>query len=481
MTEPYSPPELAGILGRWSAGRGPIYVLLAARLRDLIVDEVLRPGTRLPPERALARTLAVGRNTVVAAYDVLRSEGRIERRRGSGTTVAGSAEPTAEPAAWSTSSAMFLHLFEPTDGVIALSCAAPERPPPEVSTAMVEAADRLTTGDHGIGYHPAGLPELREAIAERFRQRGLPTDADQLLVTNGGQQAISLLAEDLLAPGDRVVVEAPTYSGALEAFRATGAILQPAPVGLAGLRRLLTETRPRAVYAIPTHHNPTGTTMSDARRAEVARLADGRGVILIEDEVLADLCLTTASAPRPLAAWSPSVVTVGSLSKSVWGGIRVGWLRGPRQLVTRLARRRAVHDLGGSVLAQLIAAALLPDLDALLARSASERRRRHAALHDGLRQALPSWRFTPAGGGQTLWVELPAGDGVSFAQTALRHGVSVLPGDGLDITTAGSRHVRLHFVQPADLLHDVVRRLAEAWHDYRPPATPGRFPPPLAV
>ena len=173
------------------------------------------------------------------------------------------------------------------------------------------------------------------------------------------------------------------------------------------------------------------------------------------DLVLTDLAFPGVQVPPPLAAYADGVISVGSLSKSIWGGLRIGWVRAPEPLIARLARLLAVHDLGGNVPAQLAAAEL--------------------ARH------LPGWDAPPVPGGQTLWVHLPYGDGTSFAQTALRHRVVILPGSGLDASGQSQEYVRLHFVaQQADLT-EAVKRLAEAWRAYHPPPAPAISPPAMSV
>ncbi|MGZ0149209.1 aminotransferase-like domain-containing protein [Kribbella sp. WER1] len=292
--------------------------------------------------------------------------------------------------------------------------------------------------DNDIGYYPYGHPTLRQALADRYTARGVPTRPEQVLVTNGGQQALSLLAHALVSPGDQVIVEAPTYPGALEVFREEGAVLRGLPVGLDGLEAAVRERRPTLAY-----QNPTGSVLSALGRQRLA----GVSVPLIEDEVPADLAFPGEPAVTPMAAYGDAVISIGSLSKSVWGGLRIGWGRATPPLINRLARLRAVHD----------------------------------HLHSQLTEALPTWHVPPVTGGQCLWVRLPYGDGNSFAQTALRHGLAVLPGAGLDITGASNSHLRLHFrARPADLT-EAVRRLTTAWHTYRPPAVPTHRRPSIAI
>jgi DNA-binding transcriptional MocR family regulator len=154
---------------------------------------------------------------------------------------------------------------------------------------------------------------------------------------------------------------------------------------------------------------------------------------------------------------------------------------GPEPLIARLARLLAVHDLGGNVPAQLAAAELVPRLDELSARQAPARQARHDHLRAELARHLPGWDAPPVPGGQTLWVRLPYGDGTSFAQTALRHRVAILPGSSLDAAGQSQDYLRLHFVTRADDLTEAVKRLADAWRAYRPPPSPAISPPAMSV
>ncbi|MFI6678486.1 PLP-dependent aminotransferase family protein [Kribbella sp. NPDC050470] len=472
------PIEVCDRLGRWSSGRGPLYVLLAARMRRLIDDGELPPGALLPPDRALASALAVGRTTVVAAYELLRSEGRITRRQGSGTRVAGSQSPaTIEDAPVDP---IFLDSLEARDDDVLLAiCAAPGDPPPQLAEAYERIVPALRAISGDIGYYPYGHPVLREAIADRYGDRGVPTSPDQILVTNGGQQALSLLAHALVSPGDQVLVEAPTYPGALEAFREEAAVLRGLPVGLVGFEAAMRERRPGLAYVIPTYQNPTGSVLSPLVRERLARAAAAADVPLIEDEVPADLGFPGTAPPAPMAAYSETVISIGSLSKSVWGGLRIGWIRASAPLVNRLARLRAVHDLGGNVPAQLAAAHLVAQLDTL--GLADELKHRHDHLKSLLAEHLPSWQIPTIQGGQCLWARLPHGDGNSFAQTALRHGLAILPGSGLDVTGASDPYVRLHFRARPEELTEAVRRLTTAWQSYNPPLNRVHPRPAIAI
>jgi DNA-binding transcriptional MocR family regulator len=499
--------DLVDLLGRWASGRGPLYLLLAARFRALIDDGVLPPGTLLPPDRTLARRLAVGRGTVVAAYDLLQQEARLTRRQGSGTRVAPMELPATRATDGVAANPLLQHLLHPPDGVRLLTCAAPEGPPPELLEAYQEAMG-LIARVHGMGYQPAGASELREAVAAYYRDRGLPTTASEILVTTGAQQALTLLTGLLVSPGDTVLTQSPTYPGALEVFRHAAAVVRPvrldeadAPAAgligrdrqvpgpaepdrqvpgldgqvagpaeldgrVPGLASALRE-RPALVYSVPTAGNPTGAVLGNGARRRMARLAGEHDVPLIDDEVCAELCFS-GDTPPPVASYAAGeqVITIASLSKLVWGGLRVGWIRAPAALISRLARLRAMHDLGGEILGQLAAAALLRRLEEVRPARVRTLRDSHDHLCAQLRAHLPSWSFEPALGGQTIWVRVPRGDVDSFSQVALRHGVAVPPGRAFDPLGGHADHMRLHFLFPAEEVSGAVRDLAAAWHAY---------------
>ncbi|MFB9908463.1 aminotransferase-like domain-containing protein [Allokutzneria oryzae] len=472
--------ELVSLLGRWSGGRGALYLLLAARLRTLIDEGRIAPGTTLPTDRALALALAVGRSTIISAYDVLRQEQRIVRRQGSGTQVADNRAPLVPAGSDGALNTLFLHLLEPPDDIVQLSCAAPTEPPPELLAAYRRALDRF--GDHpgeDIGYHPAGLGELRSAIARVYTERGVPTGPEQVMITTGAQQGLALITTTFLAAGNGVVCESPSYPGALELFRDIGAVISAAECGPDGLDhaeflRLLADERVQLGYLIPTHQNPTGSVLPPLVRRRIVRRAAELGVPLVEDETLAELGFD-GTTPVPLAGYAPDgeIFTVGSLSKLVWGGLRVGWIRGPASRIARLARVKALHDMGGPVLAQRAVLELLPSLPALRARRAAELRQRHDRLREQLAEKLPSWSPHPVTGGQALWVRLPHGSASAFAQIALREGIAVLPGPGFDVHGGGDDHLRMPLLGGPAELTAVVDRLAAAWDRFSRSAVRG--------
>lgn len=213
-----SGPHLARLLGEWRSS-GPVYLALARALRLLVLDGRLPLRTRLPGERELAEALGVSRTTATAAYAALRDEGFLASRRGAGSW-------TRLPA----DAAVPEHPRGGGEDVIDLSCAACAAPEGALGGAIAAATAELPRHLPGPGYDAAGLPVLREAIAAYLTARGVPTSAEQVLVTAGAQHAWTLLLRVLAGPGDRILTEHPTYPAALDAVRAIGARAVPVPM-----------------------------------------------------------------------------------------------------------------------------------------------------------------------------------------------------------------------------------------------------------
>lgn len=472
MMEPITAESLVALLGRWAVGRGPLYLLLAGRLRALVEEGAIPPDSALPAERTLAARLSVGRGTVVSAYARLSEEGRLIRRQGSGTRVAPRSVPAPPAPGRAAGSSRFLSLFEPGPDTLALTCAAPDSPPPELRASYGRALERLATLSDDIGYHPAGHPELRAAVAARFTLRGLPTGAEQVLVTTGAQQALALAVRCHVGAGDTVLAERPSYPGALALFAEAAATVRTAPVDAEGLDagalvHAMSELRPTLTYLIPSFQNPTGTLLGPLYRRRIAAAAGERGLLVVEDETMAELGFG-GDAPAALASFPGGgrVLTVGSLSKLAWGGLRIGWIRGHPADIDRLVRVKTLDDLGGDVLGQLAAADLLAAPETLIGRRRIELRAHHDHLTGELDRWLPEWEYWRASGGQTIWVRLPRGDAASFAQVALRNGVALLPGGALVPDGGAAEWLRLPFIAPPETLGAAVRRLRRAWDAY---------------
>lgn len=464
--------ELVTLLGDWTAGPGPLYQKLAAALRGVIVAGELLPGFLLPSERRLARALEVSRATVVAAYDILRDAEMLSRKVGSGTRVDPSVRRLQRPAGGRVrhggATALMRRLVDGPGRVISLTAAdSGLEAADDLAEAMLEVAGDLPALLSDAGYHPRGLLALREALARHHTDQGLPTGPDQIVVTTGATQALVLITQMYVAKGSVVVVESPSWPGCLDIFRAAGAELVSVPMDDDGVRPdLLADTvaalGPALVYLMPNYHNPTGVLMPRIRRRQVAHVTAKHGVPLVED------CATGLSGdlPAPVAAFAPDpgeVLTLGSLGKTIWSGLRLGWVRAPAPVAARLAGYKAMADMGSSLLPQAVAARLMPRLPELAAARAKVQRLRRELLEELLREHLPQWRWRTPEGGSALWIELPGVDARVFAQVALQHGVEVVPGTVADPGGAHGSHIRLPCTFGDDALVEVVGRLAGAW------------------
>ena len=477
---------LAQDLGLWSNGPGSLQQKLTHGLMRTIREGVLHPGIRLPSERQLASALGVSRTTVVAAYDALRTAAWLESRAGSGTWVCARASAAAttrtatQIGALAASPLLSLLAHAQEEDLINLALGTP-LPLMELPADLFHLPDdeyAAVVNDHL--YYPVGWPPLRRAIANEYTNGGLDTTPDQVLVTNGAQQAIALCALLCLQRGDTALVEDPTYFGALDAVRAIGARISPLPVEAGGVRPAairdrLTATGARLIYLTPTFQNPTGAVMPLSARKEVARIVSEHGVPLIEDGTLADVILE-GSTPPPIAALGPDspVLTIGSLSKLMWSGLRVGWIRAAEPMIDRLARVKSAMDLGSPILTQAIATRLVGATAIARHLRQQQLKPRRNVLTRLLREQLPEWTFRVPTGGLFLWVQLPDGDTREFAQVALRHGVLILAGPTMSAQEQYARFLRLPFLAPADTLQQGITRLAAAWRQYQAGDRPRR-------
>jgi DNA-binding transcriptional MocR family regulator len=461
--------QLARLLGQWHAlparRRSPDYIALAGAVRGLLTDGRLALGVRLPAERELAEALAISRTTVSAAYRELRESGHLSSRRGSGSwTTLPEGLRVAASGLWGPSS-----YDEP--GIIDLSCAAPPAPKELVEAARL-AVDDLPAYLGNVGYWPCGLDVLREAVAERFTGRGLPTRPEQILITNGTQHALDLVIRLLIHPGAPVLTESPTYPGALAALASARARIATHGLSAQGwdgelLLDTLRQTRPRLAYVIPEFQNPTGHLMPLKLREQLPAVAHSAGVDLVVDESFVDLPLDGQESLPPVAAFDrhSRVLTIGGMSKPYWGGMRIGWIRAAAPVVQRLAAIRVGVDMASPVLDQLVAVRLLEQGPEVVTRRLGDLAHSRDALVRALQEHLPEWRVTVPAGGLTLWAELDAPVSSALARSAEARGVRLAPGPRFGLDGTLERFLRLPFTLPADQLVDATERIAAARFD----------------
>lgn len=438
--------SLVRLMGHWeqASSRTPLWRQLADALRLLILDGRLALDTRLPGERELATALDVSRTTVGSALAHLREAGYLESRHGSGSRVILPDSRTI-PTGAVASAALDL-------STAALSAG------PEIHQAYTHALTAITQHLSHTGYDQLGLLSLREAIAARYTERGLPTRADEVMVVNGAVSGFALVLRMLTGPGDRVVVDHPTYPLAIAAIQ--GASCRPVGVSLPesgwdtdGFAATLAQTAPRLAYLMPDFHNPTGRCMDTATRHAITDIAAQTRTTLVVDETMVDLWFD-APPPLPLAAFNPkaTVITLGSAGKSFWGGLRLGWIRASSRTIATLAQTRDTLDLGSPLLEQLAtqwliehSATFLPARRQML----KERRDRCSAL---MREHFPEWHFHEPEGGLSYWVELPGMVASQLAARAQTQGIHLGTGTRFGLSGAFDRYLRMPFsLDPIEL------------------------------
>lgn len=468
---------LSRALGDWRGKTGPLYRQLAQAIRGLIRQGALEPGEQLPSERAAAQTLSLSRRTIVAAYEQLKVEGWVEARRGSGTRVA---RPDA--------------LWQPESGGSRTLSVTPRRPGSRIdlSSGGMPALDMVGEELRALidrevpallsrsGYATSGLWQLRETIAAHLGDQGLETTPEQVLITNGAQQAFALIVALYLRPSQTVALEDPTNPPAIDVCRMSRADMIPVPVDAQGIATDELEARlgvrpPRLLYVTPCFSNPTGTSLPIERRRALAEFAARYRTIVVEDTAHTLGGLAEAP-PRPYVSQfdeSGRVILIGTLSKLFWAGLRIGWVRAREPQIAELLRYKVAADLGSPILEQALAARLLPRAS----EAAGVLRSRLNPLLDAtlatIRRQVPEWTVHRPGGGASMWVELPErtangrrSDAAAFAALADSEGVSVAPGSLFSVNQEHRRFLAIAYLQRREVLHAGVTQLIRSWRRY---------------
>lgn len=448
--------ELARLLGAWRAGGPTLPAALAATLAELVDSAVLPEAAVLPAQRQLARALGVSRGTVTSAYDRLAADGLLTVEAGSGSRVR-----RRQPGGPGVPGGRLVSFTGATAPADLSSGALPGSALTTDALASLGPADLepyLATD----GYFPAGVPRLRATIARLLTDDGVPTTPEQVVVTAGAQQAVWLVAHTLVGAGDLVLVEEPSYRGALEAFAGAGTRLRGIRWTTDGIDRdhlrAALRRSPALLYCQPSVHNPTGERMPAAARRELGELVTTAGLRTVEDRSSADLVFR-GTAPG-LAAYVPPelLVSIGTASKLFWGGVRIGWIRADAPTVARLVEARKAIDLGCSVVDQLLAAGLLGRVtEARAARRTSLTARLESTV-DVLGRLFPHWRWTRPAGGTGLWTDTGE-DAVRLAQRALVAGVKLAPGPAFSVYDGFRTHLRLPLWHAPEELEPVLASL----------------------
>jgi DNA-binding transcriptional MocR family regulator len=425
------------------SGREPLADQLVAAIEARIATGLLSSGSRLPTTRELSGLLAVNRGTVQSAYRALAGRGLVATRVGSGTVVASiGGSPAARP-------------FDP-DALLsrrAADGAAAEAPPP-LAEPVIADFSRLTPDERFFPLEeftrvlsetwnrrpelwqyapPLGLQSLRIEIARRLADHGVHRVPDEVLITSGAQQALDLLFRTFTDPGDLVGLESPTYSGALALTRFSGVDVAELPMTPEGPDvSALLGRRAKLVYVMPERQNPTGVTMTEDRRKRLLEAVAGSGALLVEDGYE-----EPESGLEPLAARMPErTVWLGTLSKDLVPGFRIGWLAGPRSVIDPVARIKKTADFQTPLPLQAAVSAFLragADRTARRRRALEVETRRIQAAR-ALKIHLPqlSW-WGGEVGNPLFWIHLPPGvSGRRVAEAAALRGVGVASGAEFD-------------------------------------------------
>lgn len=466
--------SLIEMLGNWqqSPSRIPLWQQLASALRLLVLDGRLVQGTRLPGERELATGLKVSRTTVSSALSLLREQGFVLSRQGSGSRITLPENTPHFPGPMPAASALDLSTASLSAG-------------PEIHQAFRQALLRYPEYSLATGYDPRGLLSLREAIARRYCSRGLPTRPDEVMVVNGAVSGLALVLRWLTGPGDRVLVDHPTYPSALSAIR--GASCQPIGVSLpegrwdhGGLAAALAQTSPRLAYLIADYHNPTGYCMGEESRAEITALAARYRTPLVIDETLAELWYQQPP-PAPVAAFARpgEVICLGSASKSYWGGLRIGWIRASASQIASLVQIRDSLDLASPITEQVVCEWLLDNSDQFLPQRRQMLQQRRDTCDQLMQTWFPEWKYQVPAGGLSFWVELPGLLATRFASRASEAGILLGTGTRFGISGAFDRYLRMPFSADEATLQQAFQRLQPLWSSL--PDAPELPPPARSV
>ena len=461
----------------------PLYRQIYLYIQGKIQSGQWTNGTRLPPQRLLAREFQVNRSTLLPALDELRADGYISSHQGSGIVVNGSAwsELAAAARSWNErlSTDAFLSNQPMVQQINELEFApqmirlgtgelAPELFPNDALRQLIaETAPKIDS----FGYQePQGLPGLREQVSRHLRKNGILAAPANILIVSGALQALQLICFGLLAPKDAMFVERPSYLLSLKLFRSLQLRFSEIPMtssglSLASLKKQQQSHRHALLYTVPTFHNPTGSLLPLEKRQALLRFCQQARLPIVEDDVYRDLWLDK-EPPAPLKALDDSglVLYVSSLSKTIGPGLRIGWIAGPEPIIRRLADLKMQHDYGSSTLSQWVAAEWLRrDLESTHLLQLREKLRQRRTLTMQCLQAnfsqLASWN-TPAGGFY-IWLKLkkPVSMPALFKAACARN-ILLNPGTIYDQQSNQYLRISYAYAKPADICAG-LRQLAK--------------------
>jgi 2-aminoadipate transaminase len=443
----------------------PIYRQLGSYLQHLIEAGDLHPGDRLPPTRELAGQLGLNRTTISAAYELLETAGLIKGEVGRGSYVCSGQDRRPENLNWSraltasVSTPVSSPAGNAVSGLISFTSSRPSEklfPIEEFRDCcreVLESRNLKTLMQLGS---PGGYEPLRRYLLDRAIQSGIARETDDILITNGCQQALDLLRRALIRAGDKVALEEPVYPGLKNLFLEAGAELIGIPAGtslqgegidLYSMQRAF-DAGAKVLVVTPSFQNPTGATIPAGHRTEICRMASAAGIAVIENDIYSELTYDAGNSVPRLKELDPNVILLGSFSKIAFPGIRVGWIVAPRPVIARATELKQLADLHTDHLSQAFLlrfaeSGKLARHQAIVIAAAKEKLK---ALDQSCRRYLAGCTWKVPGGGMNMWIDLPAGlDAVALRGLAQQAGIDYLPGRYFSISRSLDSGLRLSF------------------------------------
>jgi len=448
----------------------PLFLQIAEQIVNDINSGLIKQGTRLPAERKLANSLSVNRSTVINAYNELADRGYVQSHIGSGTTVtnvniekekegnfvwrellSGQAESLINPYNSALKELLSQRNLIAMDAGIADPDHYPKKAFADISQEIL-----LSEGNMLLQHNsPQGLLSLRESLVSIMNARGIHSQVENVIVLNGSQQGLDLVSRILLEPGDSIILEEPSFLGAIDTFRTYGVRLVGIPTDSEGmvtdfLEKAIKRTKPKFIYTIPTYHNPTGLSLSSTRRQELLKIANRNHVPILEDDPYGLICFDNQPIPALKALdTTESVIYLSTFSKVIANGIRLGWMVVPPELTRIVSAAKQINDLHSSNLIQRM-------MDVYCRKGFFEQqivdiRAKYKLKRDTMLKALE--KYAPEGmswntpqGGFFVWVTLPEElSAIKVLEEAVNNKVSFVAGPVFYLNENGSRKIRLNY------------------------------------
>jgi len=451
-------------------GKKPLFLQIAEQIVNDINLGVIKQGTRLPAERKLAKSLSVNRSTVINAYNELTDRGYVQSHIGSGTTVtnvdietekedifvwrdllSGQAESLINPYNSALKELLSERNLIAMDAGIADPDHYPKKALADISQELLLSEGNMLL-QHGS---PQGLLSLRESIVSIMKSRGIHSQVENVIVLNGSQQGLDLVSRILLEPGDSIILEEPSFLGAIDVFRTYGVRLVAIPTDGEGmvidyLEKAIKRTKPKFIYTIPTYHNPTGLSLSSTRRKELLKIANRNHVPILEDDPYGLICFDNQPFPALKALDSTeSVIYLSTFSKVIANGIRLGWMVAPPELTRIVVAAKQINDMhSGNFIQRMI--------DVYYRKGFFEQqildiRGKYKLKRDTMLKALA--KYAPEGmswntpqGGYFVWATLPDGlSAIKVLEEAVHNKVAFVAGPVFYLNDNGLRKIRLNY------------------------------------